>query len=129
VDDVDFFSHLQQIWSKTTGAEHMYWMPEQDQETPGKRDYSIYAVNEDGDKNLVASDLLEEDVDFVTGVHGCLPDLVRRLLAAVDESDRLDEEKDNLVVRVAELENEADEFTAIIGDLQTVIEQLESGRV
>lgn len=102
-------------------------MPEQPD--PDVNKFNIYAVDQDGNRKLVASDLSDVDADFITGVHGCLPDLVRRLLAAVDEADRLDLELDNTLGRVLVLELEADEFSSIIGDLTEHISQLESGRV
>lgn len=127
MDDVDFFSLLQQHWAKTTGAEDTYWMDEPYDDHSGRN--RIYAVAQDDSRKLIASDLSDKDADFITALHGCVPDLVRRLLDAVDEADRLDLEKDDLVNRVGRLEQEADEYASMIDDLTREIERLESGRV
>lgn len=107
MDDRDFFDHLYQLWSKTTGAQDMYWMPVQDEL---HNDSDIFAVGEDEQKKLVASFLSDEDADFITAIHGCLPDLVRRLNAALDEADRADHERDSRECRIAELEMELMEW-------------------
>jgi hypothetical protein len=69
-----------------------------------------------------------KDADFLTALHGCVADLVRRLNTAMGEADRLDYSKDELVVRIAELEMEADEKDAAIRSLGEQIERLEDGR-
>lgn len=130
MDDRTFFDLLYQQWTKTTGAEDRYWQPEAQDENTLPVVFNIYAVHESDDRKLIASDLHSEaDADFLTAVHGCFGDLVKRLHSAVDEADRLDLEKDDLVNRVAVLEMEADEFSSIIKDLTEQISDLESGRV
>ena len=98
IDDKDFFDALFQHYAKTTGAEDRYWRPLED----GR----IVAVGRDESQVWVAAGLSEADADFITAVHGCLPDLVRRLHSAVDEADRLDAERDELCHQIARLELE-----------------------
>jgi hypothetical protein len=69
-----------------------------------------------------------KDEDFLTALHGCFADLVRRLNTAMDEADRLDYSKDELVVRIAEPEMEADEKDAPIRSLGEKLKRLENGR-
>lgn len=127
IEDHEFFDHMIQVFSKTTGSDDRYWMPEEYGDNSGR--YRIYAVGEDESRKLVASSVSDKDADFITSIHGCAVDLFRRLHVALDEADRLDYEKDGLVNRVAELELEADEFASIIRDLTEAISDLESGRV
>lgn len=105
MEDREFFDHIYQMWAKTTGASNMYWQPVE-HDAPN-RNYSIDAVDEDQSAIRVAAGLSEEDADFLTAVHGCFADLIRRLGTSLDEADRLDEEKDGLIVRIADLEQEA----------------------
>jgi len=107
MEDRDFFDHLYQLWSKTTGAKDRYWMPDADTDFDL---YRIWAVGENDSRKPVASFLADEDADFITAVHGCLPDLIRRLHTALDEADRLDYDKDSRECRIAELELENQEI-------------------
>lgn len=92
-DDKEFFDELYQLWSKTTGAKDRYWMPVQDEEASSF--YSLVAVSGDDDsKKHVASFLSEEDADFIAGLHGAVPDLIRRLHEALDEAVEKDDEND-----------------------------------
>lgn len=100
MDDRDFFDTLYQGWSKTTGAAECFWMPEEDREGA----LNVYAVDKDQNKFIVATDLDEPDAAFITALHGCFADLVRRLHAALDEADRLDLERDQLVLQLARCE-------------------------
>ncbi|AGK87968.1 hypothetical protein M041_gp51 [Mycobacterium phage Severus] len=104
MEDREFFDLLYQHWSKTTGAHDTYWMPEEDESFPGL--FSIIAVGKDESRKPVASFLKEEDADFITAMHGCLADLVRKLNDALDEADRADYDKDSRECRMAELELE-----------------------
>jgi len=96
MDDRSFFDHLHQLFSRTTGAEDRYWRPLEDE-------HRIVAVGED-DHDWVAAGVSVADMDWICAVHGCFPDLVRRLHTALDEADRLDRERDDLVARIIELE-------------------------
>lgn len=112
MEDRDYFELLYQHWAMTTGAKDKFYMPEEYTDHSGR--WNVYAVAEDESRTLVASGMSEADSDFYTAVHGCLPDLIRRLGEAIDEADRLDEQKDELVNRVARLEMEADDLHAVI---------------
>lgn len=115
MDDREFLDHLLQVWFKTTGAEDRYWMPEPFTDNSGR--FNIYAVAEDESRKLVASGLSESDSDFITGVHGCMMDLHRRLHEALDEADRADYGRDSRECRMAELEME-------LNDLKQVVQRL-----
>ncbi|AOT24960.1 hypothetical protein PBI_KALPINE_40 [Mycobacterium phage Kalpine] len=101
-EDHQFFDELYQQWTKTTMAEHGYWMPEEVEppsicETDtGLDGFVIWAVDQANPENreLVASHLSEADADFITGLQGALPDLIRRLHEAIDEAVRKDEAND-----------------------------------
>jgi hypothetical protein len=112
VDDREFFDHLLQLWFKTTGAEDRYWMPEPF--TDGSGRFNLYAVAENETRKLVASGLNERDADFISGIHGCLFDLHRRIHEALDEADRSDYGRDSRECRMAELELELIELKDVI---------------
>lgn len=123
MDDSEFLDLIYSHWAKTTGAENMYWMPEEI-EPPGICEtdtgldgWVIWSVDEKQERELVASHLSSEDADFITAIHGCLADLVRRLHTAIDESARLDTERDEQEIRIAKLETDADERDREIADL------------
>lgn len=104
MEDRDFFDHLYSLWAKTTGAEDCYWMPADDPNEHVR--WQVFAVPQEGDHKWIGSFHKDEDADFITAVHGCLPDLVKRLHMAVDEADRLDFDRDSQECRIAELEQE-----------------------
>jgi hypothetical protein len=105
MEDRDFFDLLFQQFAKTTRAEDTYWMT---YEVPDKGSWSVHAADKDDVRTIIATNLSEVDADFITAVHGCLPDLVRRLHDALDEADRADsnrDEREQEVFRLA-LENQ-----------------------
>src|SRR5512137_329771 len=103
--DREFFATLLEAFKKTTNAETAYWEPKKYDDS-----WVIYAVGKDS-RELVAYCLTEEDADFVAGLHGALPDLVRRLNQAVEESDAADLRADEAQHRIAELEAEVARWT------------------
>lgn len=114
MDDREFFDVLFQTWAQTTGSENMFWKVEKAQVDAFDSFWEVYAVDSDKEEHFIGSFLTEEDADFVAGVHGCIPDLVRQLHAALDEADRLDREMDEVQnqlmeaeLRVMELKEEA----------------------
>jgi hypothetical protein len=98
MEDRDFFDHLMQMFTKTSFAENRYW----DYESLAERDHNIRAVNQDGDATVLGGFDSEADADFITAVHGCFPDLHRRLHSALDEADRADRERDEREQAIAE---------------------------
>lgn len=108
MDDREFFDHLMQLWSKTTGADDRYWEPVQDQEPSGR--HTIYAVGQDKSRKHIGRWLGEPDADFITAIHGCFPDLWRRLHRALDEADEADYSRDERECRIFELEGEVAEL-------------------
>jgi hypothetical protein len=127
MEDREFFDELFQLWSKTTGAEDRYWMPEAHFDNSGR--FNVYAVGQGDDgsmltkadpfhnRKLVASGMSDRDSDFVTAVHGCFADLWRRLHAALDEADTADFERDSRECRIAELESEVSELQKVVDGL------------
>lgn len=118
-EDRQFFDELYQIWSKTTDAGKSYWMPEQVEVSDEDARYNslfgetryvdIISVSEGDKRKWIGSFVSDEDADFITAIHGCLPDLVRRLHEAIDEAVRKDEANDQAQEWMAEalLENAA----------------------
>ena len=95
--EAEFFDELYQLWSMTTGAGDRYWMPEEFDDRSGR--FKIYGVAEgDKQRKLVAAGLNERDAEFIAGLHGAVPDLIRALHEAVAESDRADYDRDTLAI-------------------------------
>ncbi|SHS89372.1 hypothetical protein [Mycobacteroides abscessus] len=120
MDIREFLDELYSLWAKTTGAENQYWMPANNGD-PDDTDYwFINSVGEEGEENAyVVADLLNNrDADFITAIHGALPDLVRRTHEALDEADRLDEQRDEQEIRIAGLEETIDELNGRINELE-----------
>ena len=97
MEDREFFDHLMQMFTKTTGAETRYWAYEEYGDT-----FDIDAVGEGDDRTNVAAVLSDADADFITALHGSFPDLYRRLHSALDEADRADRERDEREQVIAE---------------------------
>jgi len=112
------------LWSKTTGAKDRYWDYHWHD---GKGVCYIDSVGEDGERKRIASYLADEDADFIAAVHGCFPDLIRTVLAAMDEADRADFDKDSRECRIAELESALAEAQAGLADLKADLEGLIAG--
>jgi hypothetical protein len=105
MEDNDFFDMLYQGWSKTTGAENTYWMPEGDHpDNPSV--FHIWAVDQEQNKTLVADVAEAADAAFITAIHGCLGDLIRSLHKAFDDAERAECEKDGLIGELATLAEE-----------------------
>lgn len=117
MDDREFFDKLFQLWSKTTGAENHYWS----YQGYGDR-FDVDAVGVGGERIEVASLFNEADADFITAIHGCLPDLVRRLHAALDEADALDAEMDRVQSQLMEAELRVDELRQQVKDYESDLE-------
>lgn len=118
MEDREFFDELYQLWSKTTGAENRFWMPEEHFDRSGR--FNVYAVAEDETRKLVASGMTEADSEWLTAVHGCFADLWRRLHAALDEADTADYDRDSRECRIFELESEVKALQQIIADLNDI---------
>lgn len=113
MDDREFFDLLYQMWTKTTHAEDRYW----DYQVYGDT-FDINAVGPDPDNPVnVAALFSDADADWITAVHGCFPDLYRRLHEALDEADRLDSEMDEVQQQLMAAEMRVDELTQIVANL------------
>lgn len=118
MEDREFFDLLYQHFAKTTEAKDSYWMYEEEHDAAlDVRKFNIFAVSSEEDRTALGVVYSEEDAEFITALHGCFPDLVRRMHDALDESDRLDEDRDNQEVRIADLVSE-------IRDLEDLVSQL-----
>lgn len=115
--DDEFFDAVYQMWSSTTGAKDRYWTPEEFDDRSGR--FKVYAVAEGQGRKLVATSCSERDAEFIAGIHGALPELIRRLHDAVDEADRVDWYRDAAECRIAELELELIELKQVIQQLST----------
>ena len=114
--EAEFFDELYQLWSMTTGAGDRYWMPEEFDDRSGR--FKIYGVAEgDKQRKLVAAGLNERDAEFIAGLHGAVPDLIRALHEAVAEAERADYDRDSRECRIAELELELSELKQVISNL------------
>ncbi|ABE67361.1 hypothetical protein PBI_CHE12_42 [Mycobacterium phage Che12] len=120
--DHEFFDILYQQWAKSTKAERSYWMPVRGTDTD--QGFTVVAVTKDENgeeiQHHVASQIFSEaDADFICGLHGAIPDLIRRLHEAIDEATSKDEARDRAEANLAEayLENQG---------LQERIRELES---
>lgn len=110
IDDKSFFDLLFSQFAKTTQAETAFWMSEED----ATGEWVIWAVSQDQSRTMVAHGMSEPDADFITAVHGCFPDLVRRLHEALDEADRADEEHDQREQTVFRLSLEVEELRSAL---------------
>lgn len=102
MEDEEFIDMLYQLWTKTTGAKDAYWMTEPGEET----DQAHMSWVTNSGKHYLGGPLHEADADWITAIHGCFPDLVRRMHEALDEAERLDLVADTLHERIADLEME-----------------------
>ncbi|QGJ89739.1 hypothetical protein SEA_SUPERCHUNK_39 [Mycobacterium phage Superchunk] len=105
--DHEFFDILYQQWAKSTWAEHRYWMPELDNDE--NIPWQIFAVDHvTKERTWIGSVFNEADADFIAGLHGAVPDLIRRLHEAIDEATSKDEARDRAEANLAEayLENQ-----------------------
>ena len=96
MEDTEFYDFLYQGWSKTTVAGDGYWSVSEvefDTDNNYDRTFDVVAATSDTEIPL-GSFVSEEDAGFVAAIHGCLPDLLRKLGSLEDENARLDEKAD-----------------------------------
>jgi type II secretory pathway component GspD/PulD (secretin) len=108
------------MFSKTTGAESTYW----DYTDTGETGFDVHSCGQDEERTFVGYFDKEADADFVTAVHGCLPDLVRRLLSAVDEAERASVALDVTVAKLASAEAKVDELRELITEYEADLQGL-----
>jgi len=109
IEDAEFFDTLYQGWSKTYGAETMFWMPEK-VEIGNDEMWEIYAVDEQQEKHFIGTLQGEDDAAWITALHGCFADLTRRLHQALDEAERFEIEKDQVISEMLEVALENNEL-------------------
>lgn len=100
--DEEFFQHLYDLFSYTSGAEDRYWEFRGDFENG----WDVRAVDQDGDTYFVGYFDKEVDADFVTAIHGSLPDLIRRLEDAIYKADMYELAHDQCQRELLEAEKE-----------------------
>jgi|LakMenEpi03Aug12_release.lakeMendotaPanAssembly.Ray.scaffolds.fasta_scaffold424394_2 hypothetical protein len=115
MDERDFFDHLYQLWAKTTHANDGEWEIADDGEHIL---VDVESTDKDGWEQSICSALYKHDAEFITQVHAALPELVRRALAAFDEAERVDQDRDSRECRIAELEMELSEANYINSKLR-----------
>lgn len=105
MDEREFLDTLFQLYTRTSGGDAAYWRPESREDG-----FALFAVDANDNRTLIAKGLCEADADWIAGIHGCLPDLVRRMHSALDEADTADRGRDERECRIAELEMELAEI-------------------
>lgn len=116
MDDRDFFDTIYAGFTNTTRAADTFWMPEKAEDVEGV--WHIWAVDKDQMKTWIGDMNAEEDAGFLCSLHGALPDLVRRLHAALDEADRADREHDQREQEIGRLSLENMELSERIKHLE-----------
>ncbi|SIE27870.1 hypothetical protein [Mycobacteroides abscessus] len=118
MDIREFLDEFYQMFCRTTGDEHTFWAVDKVEAEDGSVTWNLYAANAEQEQTLLATFYYEVDVDFTASIHGALPDLVRRTHEALDEADRLDEQRDEQEIRIAGLEETIDELNGRINELE-----------
>jgi chromosome segregation ATPase len=102
------------LWSKTTHADKGQWEIVKDEHIL----VDVESTDDEGWEQTIGFGLYEKDAEFITQIHSALPDLVRRALAAFDEAERVDQDRDARECRIAELEMELSEANYINSKLR-----------
>lgn len=119
-EDRNFFDEVYQIWAKSTDSGDSYWMPEEG-DGEGKGYSTLWSVNHAGEKRMIGWGLKEADAEFIAGIHGAVPDLVRRLHEAIDEAVRKDEANDEAQNDLADALLENIELRGRLHDLEVEV--------
>ncbi|QIS05894.1 hypothetical protein F5X71_29505 [Nocardia brasiliensis] len=101
MDDDEFLDRLYQAWSKTTDADQAAWAASEDE---GLGVWEVWSVEGQDRRSPIVSFSRQADAEFIAVVHSGLPALIRRFREALDESERLDIEKDTLTGQLADTE-------------------------
>ena len=89
--------------------------------------YEIYTAPENNSRGVFVAGAYSENVaDFIATTHAVIPEMVDVINSALDESDRLDEEKDDLHGQIFNLELERASLGTEVGDLLSKISHLET---
>ena len=99
MQDDEFFDMMYTLWAKTTGAGDSYWRYDDELECDR---VAITSVSQDGEEP-VAAFVGQHDAEFITAVHGCFGDLIRKLRDLEDENARLDERVDKVEAEMLDL--------------------------
>jgi len=134
-DDVrDFVDQLHQLWAKTTNF-GMGWYVKENDLIGGWCVMPVDFTPADAPRDVcsVADFTTETDAQFIAVIHGAIPELVKTVHDALDEADRLDTEKDDLIIKIADLEmdlhaaeRDVDDYFARNQDLAELLSNAES---
>lgn len=104
----------------TSGAEDTYW----DYQDTGEAGFDISSVGPDDTREFVGYFDSEADADFVTAIHGCLPDLVRRLKQSIEKADNYEMAHDQCQRELFEAEREIAELKRLISEYEADLQGL-----
>jgi hypothetical protein len=124
MDDREFFAKLLEMWEETSYAEDRYWGYTAYDDGDGGSQYDLFAFSNNNDQEFIGYLCTEADANFVTALHGCFPDLIRRTLSALDEADELDEEMDRVQAQLAEAELQIMELKQLVTEYEADLEGL-----
>ena len=113
MEDDEFYDLLYQLWARTTGAGDSYWR--YDDESDCER-VVITSVSL-ADETEIAGYVRMSDAEFITAVHGCIGDLIRKLRDLEDENSRLDELVDRGVADRIDLIKEIQQLEDDLGSI------------
>lgn len=123
MENLEFYDHIYQLWSKTTGAEDRYWGVTEHDHLDIDRRFSVDACDEDS-AIRVGGGFSEADSDWITALHGCFPDLIRRLRELEDEVEQHDARADEQSSLAAELATDRQSLYARNLELDVVARNL-----
>jgi hypothetical protein len=124
MEDKEFFETLLEMWQETSYAEDRYWGYSELDDGDGGSLYDLFAFSSDDDQEFIGYFCDEADANFVTALHGCFPDLIRRVLTAIGEADQLDEEMDVVQAQLAEAEVRVMELKQQVADYEADLQGL-----
>ena len=116
----EFFQHLLDMFTVTSGSEDTYW----DYEDTGETGFDVHSVDQYGEGTFVGYFDNEVDADFVTAIHGCLPDLVRRLKDSIEKADNYELAHDQCQRELFEAEQEIAELKSLVTEYEADLQGL-----
>ncbi|GAB4584454.1 hypothetical protein [Nocardia sp. IFM 10818] len=112
MDDQEFFDELYQLWAQCSGTG--FWFAKENDLIGGHcvmlDDVTPAEAPRPGLE--VASFARQEDATFIATIYTALPDILRRAMAALDEAERLDIERDQVVSELREVTAENERLQA-----------------
>ena len=125
-DKQKFIDGLYQLWANAGKDD---WIVEEHDDL-GFTEWVVFGLLPEIDgvapKREIAVAYSEEIADYIATTHAVIPELTELFMSALDESDRLDEEKDDLHGQIFNLELERASLGTEVGDLLSKISNLET---